>query len=91
MKNIPARRVAARLEDGPDFFARIFQAQRLQRLADGRWMMAEIVDHRHAARDAAHFHPPPDALERVEGRLDLLVLQPAMLGAGDHRQRVAGV
>jgi hypothetical protein len=25
-------------------------------------MMAEIVHHRHAARDAAHFHAPLDAL-----------------------------
>ena len=29
--------------------------------------------------------------ERVEGGLDLLVLQPAMFGAGNHRQRVAHV
>jgi hypothetical protein len=37
LKNIPARRVAARLEDRPDFFARIFQAQRrsVSRMAVG--------------------------------------------------------
>ena len=62
-----------------------------KRLADGRRMMAEIVHHRHAAGDAAHFHAALDALERVERGLDLLVLQPAMLGAGDDRQRVAHV
>ena len=54
-------------------------------------MMAEVVHHRHAARDAAHFHPALDALERVERGLDLLVFQPAMLGARDHRQRVPHV
>ena len=54
-------------------------------------MMAEIVNHRHAARDAAHFHPALDALERVERGLDLLVLQPAMFRRADDRQRVAHV
>ena len=54
-------------------------------------MVAEVVHHRHAARDAAHFHPPFDAFEGVERGLDLMVFQPAMLGAGDDRQRVAHV
>ena len=91
LKNIPARRVAARLEHRPDFLAFELDAQRAQRLADGRRMMAEIVHHRHAAADAAHFHAPLDALERVERRLDLLVLQAAMLRSRHHGQRVADI
>ena len=73
------------------FWLRIFDAQRAQRLANRRRMMAEIVHHRHAAGDAAHFHAALDAFERVERGLDLVVLQAAMLGAGDHGQRVAHV
>ena len=65
--------------------------QRAQRLANRGRMMAEVVHHRHAAGDAAHFHAALDAFEGVERGLDLLVLQAAMLGAGDHRQRVAHV
>ena len=53
--------------------------------------MPEIVQHRHAPGDPAHFHPPLDAFEGVEGGLDLLVLQPAMFRARDHRQRIAHV
>ena len=54
-------------------------------------MMAEIVNHRHAARDAAHFHPPLDALERVERGLDLFVGKPAMFRRRDDGERVADV
>ena len=49
--------------------------------------MAEIVIY--VTPPARILHPPPDALERVDWIC--LVLQPAMLGAGDHRQRVADV
>jgi len=48
-------------------------------------MVAEIVNQRHATRDAAHFHPPLDAFERVERALDLLVLQAAMFRARDDK------
>ena len=54
-------------------------------------MVAEVVHHGHAARDAAHFHPPFDALEGVERGLDLMIFQSAMLGAGDDRQGIAHV
>ena len=91
LENIAAGGVAARLEDRPDALVRVAQAQRAQRLADGGRMMAEIVHHRHAAGDAAHFHAALDALERVEGGLNLLVGQAAMLGAGDDGQGVAHV
>ena len=62
-----------------------------KRLADGRRMMAEIVNQRHAARDAAHFHASLDALERVERGLNLFVRQAAMFRARDNRQRVADI
>ena len=64
-------------------------ARSVSRIAVG--MMAEVVHHRHAAGDAAHFHAALDAFEGVEGGLDLLVLEAAMLGARDDRQRVAHV
>ena len=73
------------------FCVRILDAQRAQGLANRGGMMAEVVHHRHAAGNAAHFHAALDALEGVEGGLDLVVLEAAMLGAGDDRQRVAHV
>ncbi len=91
LKIIPARRVCARLEDGPDFFLRVTDAQRPHRFADGGWMMAEIVNHRHAAGDALDLHASLDALERGERRLDLLVRQTAVFCRADDRERVAHV
>ena len=54
-------------------------------------MMAEVIHDRHAAGDAADFHAALDAFEGVEGGLDLVVLEAAMFGARDDRQRVAHV
>src|ERR1035438_1086736 len=54
-------------------------------------MMAEVVHHRHPAGDASDFHAALDAFEGVEGGLNLVVLEAAMLGAGDDRQRVPHV
>ena len=63
-----------------DFFARIFDAQRAWSVfADGRRMMAEVVNQRHATRDSAALHPPLDALERVKSALNLFIGKPAML------------
>ncbi len=70
---------------------RIPDAQRAQRLADSRRVMPEVVHHRDAAGNTPHFHAPFDPLEGVECRLDLLVLQAAVLGAGDHGQRIAHI
>jgi len=83
LKNIPARRIRARLENGADLLPRIFDAQRPQGLADGRRMMAKIINYRHAARDALDFHPPLDALEGVEGALNLFIRQAAVFRRGD--------
>ena len=73
LKNVSTRRIAARLEDGPNFLVWVFQPQRFQRLANRRWVMAKVVHHGHAAHDAAHFHAALDAFERVERGLNLLV------------------
>ena len=54
-------------------------------------MMAEVIDDGHAAADAADFHAALDPFEGVEGRLDLGIFQPAMFGAGDHRQSVSHI
>src|SRR5258705_324069 len=51
-------------------------------------MMPKIIDHRHAAGDAANFHSPPDSFEGIERRLDLAVLEPAMLCARNDRERI---
>ena len=83
--------VGAGLEDGPDFFRGIFDAQGLEGLADGGGVMAEIVHNGDAAGDALDFHATFDAFEGVEGGLDLLVFQAAMLGAGDDGKGVADV
>ena len=73
LKNISPRRVRARFKNRPDFFTRIFQAQGLQRLANRRRVMAEIINHRDPTGHTFDFHAPLDAFERVERRLDLLV------------------
>ena len=91
LKHIPARGVATRLEHGPDFFFCVTQAQRLERLANGRGMMAKIINHRHAARDALHFQPALDALEGVESTLDLFVRQTAVFRRADDGERVADI
>src|SRR4029079_11850560 len=91
LKYVPSRRVTAWLEHRPEFLLRILDAQSAERLADRRGMMAEVVDHRDAAGDAAHFHPALDAFEGIEGGLDLMILQAAMLGAGDDGERIADV
>jgi hypothetical protein len=46
-------------------------------------MMGEVVDDGDAALDAAHFHPPLDALERLQAFLDLFRREAAQ--ARDHR------
>src|SRR5215831_1900596 len=51
-------------------------------------MMAEIVHDGHAAGNAADLHAALDAFERVEGGLNLMVLETAMFGAGDDGQCV---
>ncbi len=91
LENIPARGVRARLENGPDFLSGEFQAQRTQGLANGRGVMAEIIDDGNAAGDAADFHAALDALEGAEGTLNLAVLEAAMFRGGDDGQRVAHV
>ena len=83
--------VGAGFEDGPDFFRGVFNAQGLEGLADGGGVMAEVVHDGNAAGDAFDFHAAFDALEGVEGGLDLLVFQAAMLGAGDDSEGVADV
>src|SRR6185295_16144916 len=72
----------------PHLLLRIRDPQRPQCLANRRRMMSEIVDDRHAAGDAAHFHPAFDALEGIERGLNLFVGKTAMLGAADDRERV---
>ena len=64
-------------------------ARNVSRIAVG--MMAEIINHGNAAGHAANFHAAFDALEGVERGLNLLILQPAMFGAGDDRERIAHV
>jgi len=54
-------------------------------------MMSEIVHYSHTATHAAHFHAALDAFESVERRLNLGVLQAAVLGAADHGQRIANI
>ena len=54
-------------------------------------MMAEIVNHRHAADDAADFHATLDAFERIERGLNLFVGKPAMFRRADDGERVAHV
>ena len=51
-------------------------------------MMAEIINQRYAACDAFDFHAPLDAGERIERRLNLLILQSAMFRAGDDGKRI---
>ena len=41
-------------------------------------MMTEVVDDCYASGDTLHLHTTLNPLERIKGRLDLLVLQPAM-------------
>src|SRR5688500_941048 len=53
--------------------------------------MPEIVDDRDAAADAAHFHAALDPAKRVEGRLDLVIFDPAMFGATHHCERIADI
>src|SRR5436190_17723402 len=52
-------------------------------------MMAKVVDDGNTTSDAANFHSALDALEGVEGRLNLVIFQSAMFSARDHRQRIA--
>src|ERR1700722_12540763 len=54
-------------------------------------MMPKIVHDRHAARDAANFHPAFDSFERVERALNLLVRQTAMFCCCNHRESVADI
>ena len=68
MKNRAARRVGARLENGPETVAAIAMTKRLQRVGNRRGMMGEIVDHFYATHFTAHFLPPGDSgktLERI--------------------------
>src|SRR5688572_10109711 len=53
--------------------------------------MAEVVHYGDAAGNAAHFHSPLDAFERVEGGLNLAVLKSAMLGARHDCEGIAHV
>src|ERR1700745_2580396 len=66
-----------RLEERPDVASRIALARALERRRDRGRVMREVVDDRDAAHDAAHFHAPLDALERLESALNLLRGQPA--------------
>src|SRR5581483_6712218 len=91
LKDVAARCIRTRLEYGPDALAFELDAQRAQGLANGGGMMPEIIHDRHPAADTSDFHAPFDALESVEGGLDLVVLKPAMARAGNHGERVAHI
>src|SRR5690349_8975495 len=53
--------------------------------------MAEVIHHRHTARDALHFHAALDAAEGAEGVLNLLVLESAVLGRANNGERIAHI
>jgi hypothetical protein len=73
LEHIATGRIAPRLEHGPDALMRMAQTQRAQGFANRRRVVAKVVHHRHAAGDAPDLHSAFDALERVEGRLNLFV------------------
>jgi hypothetical protein len=91
LENIAAGGVGAGLKNGADFFAGVLDAQGAEGLADGGGMMAEIINHGDAAGDAFDFHPALDALEGIEGTLDLLVGETAVLGDADDGEGVADI
>src|SRR5687768_15320665 len=66
LKHATARRGGARFEDGPDAAFRVAIPQRRKRLVHRRRMVREVVENRHAARDADRFEPALDAGERPE-------------------------
>src|SRR5207244_7979203 len=88
---IPPGRVRSRFENCPELLLRVFDSQSSQSFPDGRGVMTKIVEDRDTAGYSAHLHPPFNALESVEGGLNLLIFQSAMFGAGDYRQGVAHV
>ena len=47
-----------RFEDRPDARGRVRGAEARQGFGHRRWMVCEVVDHRHAAGNADHFEPP---------------------------------
>ncbi len=63
LEHVAAGRVGARFEHRPEPLRRVIQPQGLERLADRGGMMAEVIDHHDAARHAADFETPLDALE----------------------------
>src|SRR5262249_48203782 len=91
LKYIATGGVGARLEDGPDFLALVFDTEGTHGLANRSGVMAEIVHDGDAAADAADFHAALDAFEGVERGLDLVIFQTAMAGSGDDAKRVANV
>ena len=65
--------------------------QTAQRLPDRGRMMPEIVDHFYAARFAAHFLPPRDALKTLERLADLLERNAVETRRGNRHGGVAHV
>src|SRR5438874_10184824 len=67
LEHLAARGRRPGLEDRPDAMVRIRGADTRERFRDRRWMVREVVVHRHAPRGAAELHAPADAFEPPEG------------------------
>ena len=67
-KTLRAAGRRARLERGDQLARAVAPLERQHRLADRRRVVREVVDHGHAARDAAHLLPAPHAQEAAHRR-----------------------
>ena len=85
------RRVAARLEHSDEPPARILRRHRRDRLAHGRRVVREVVDHGDAARLSAQLLPALHSAEGAEARRDLLRSQAEGAARREHAEGVLHV